>query len=291
MAELGGFGRGLLKGARSAADKAKEKAESAVRRVREDDEPVPAEPVEPAAEPMDLAGEGDEHPDDDEIRDIVARLNALIDARRPPAGPIMEPWAIGLGDLVGDIPGFPRRLDGPARRLDRFGGVAITPETIAFDGEDVEWSDVTEVRVRHVLDYLVDDAVEQQLERLPLPPFPGRKRVLEALGKAVLTWGLVLAKEQLEKPSFDLRVPAEVDYRGRFRSTKTLGGGVVAAIMLADPSVSASVIATARARGIPVVQADNELEAAIDRSAELRAKIAKIQAELDRFGDRFGRKR
>lgn len=287
MSNGGGFGRGLLKGARSVADKARDKAETAVNRVR-DDEP---EPQERPAEPMDLAGEGEEHPDDAEVRDIVARLNALIDARRPPAGPITEPWAIGLGDLVGDIPGFPRRLDGLARRLDRFGGVAISPETIAFDGEDVEWAEVTEVRVRHVLDYLVDDAVEQQLERLPLPPFPGRKRVLEALGKAVLTWSLVLAKEQLEKPQFDLRVPAEVDYRGRFRSTKTLSGGVVAAVMLADPSVSASVVATARARGIPVVQADNELEAAIDRSAELRAKIAKIQAELDRFGDRFGRKR
>jgi hypothetical protein len=282
MADLGGIGRGLLKGARSAA----EKAESAVRRGRSDDEPREEPPPD---ERMDLAGEADEHPDDAEIRDIVERLNAIIDARRPPAGPITQPWSVGLGDLVGDIPGFPRRLDGLARRLDRFGGVAITPETIAFDGEDVEWEDVTEVRVRHVLDYLVDDAVEQQLERLPLPPFPGRKRVLEALGKAVLTWSLVLAKEQLEKPSFDLRVPAEIDYRGRFRSTKTLGGGVVAAIMLADPSVSASVIATAQAKGIPVVQADNELNAAIDRSAELRQKIAKIQAELDRFGDRFGR--
>jgi len=61
--------------------------------------------------------------------------------------------------------------------------------------------------------------------------------------------------------------------------------------LIADPSISASVIATAQAKGIPVVQADNELEAAIDRSTELRAKIAKIQAELDRFGDRFGRKR
>ena len=290
MSNGGGFGRGLLKGARSMADKAKDKAEAAVQRVR-DDEPEQQQQQQDPAEPMDLAAEGDEHPDDAEIRDIVARLNALIDTRRPPAGPITQPWAIGLGDLVGDIPGFPRRLDGLARRLDRFGGVAISPETIAFDGEDVEWADVTEVRVRHVLDYLVDDAVEQQLERLPLPPFPGRKRVLEALGKAVLTWSLVLAKEQLEMPKFDLRVPAEIDYRGRFRSTKTLSGGVVAAIMLADPSISASVIATAQAKGIPVVQADNELEAAIDRSTELRAKIAKIQAELDRFGDRFGRKR
>lgn len=288
MTSGGGFGRGLLKGARSMADKAKDKAEAAVSKVRDDE---PEQPPQDPAEPMDLAGEGDEHPDDAEVRDIVARLNALIDARRPPAGPITQPWAIGLGDLVGDVPGFPRRLDGLARRLDRFGGVAISPETIAFDGEDVEWADVTEVRVRHVLDYLVDDAVEQQLERLPLPPFPGRKRVLEALGKAVLTWSLVLAKEQLEKPQFDLRVPAEVDYRGRFRSTKTLSGGVVAAIMLADPSVSASVIATAQARGIPVVQADNELDAAIDRSVAIRAKIAKIQGQLDGFGDRFGRKR
>lgn len=349
MPDIGGFGRGLLKGALSATEKAAEKvkdaAEAASRRMTDDDPdatqvvktevpdaaddpeitqvipgaqitvtaPVPvasqhdgqhaplprsgpsqalhdspADPV-PAAEPT-LADEPDERADESDVRELVEMFQQLLAKRRPPAGPIPGDWSIGVGDLLAEHPKVPKRVRGLVVKLNRFGGVAYSPHEIAFDGDDVQWEKVTELRTRHVVDYLVGDAVQQQVENLPVPWFPGRKRLLDALGQALLTITIATAKNQLEQFDFDLRVPAEVAYKASFGRTKELNAGVVSALVLADPAVNQSVIATARARGITVTSGDDELLANADERAEkIREKVKVLEAELDRFSKRFGR--
>lgn len=284
MPELGGIGRGLRKGAQAAKDK----AEEALR--RRQDEPDDEEPD--AAGEVALADEPEEAADDAEVADLVVRLKSLVDSRRPAAGPVTERWSLGVGDLLAEHPRVPNRLRGIVRRLDRFGGLAITPDTIAFDGDDVDWKDVTEVRTRHLVDYLLGDAVQRQVESIPLPWFPGRRRLLDGLGKAVLTVTIATAKEQLDNRGLDLRVPAEIEYRGAFRRRRTLSPGVLGAVVLADPAVHASLVATAAARGIPVTAGqDDDLADAGQRAAALRAKIAALESELARFSQRFGGKR
>jgi hypothetical protein len=248
--------------------------------------PEPAEP-DLADEPPDEADEADEA----EVAALADRFRSLVDSRRPPTGPIVEPWALGVGDLLAEIPKVPKRLHGVVRRLNRFGGIAVAPATIGFDGDDVDWSKVTEVRTRHVVDYLLGDAVQAQVERLPLPWFPGRRRVLDALGKALLTITIATAKSQLDDRGLDLRVPAEVEYRGLLGRRKTLNAGVVGALVLADPGVRQSVLATAAARGVPVRPADDErLADAARRAAAVRAKVAELQTALDGFSRRFGKR-
>jgi hypothetical protein len=233
----------------------------------------------------------DEPADDSEVAELVERLRSLVDSRRPPPGPVTEPWSLGVGDLLAEHPRVPNRLRGLVRRLDRFGGLAITQDTIAFDRDDVDWSDVTEIRTRHMVDYLLGDAVQTQVERIPLPWFPGRRRLLDALGKAVLTVTIVTAKNQLDDRGLDLRVPAEIEYRGAFRRRRTLTAGVLGAVVLADPAVSGCVLATAEAKGIPVrATADEDLADAAGRAARLREKIAALEAELERFSRRFSKK-
>lgn len=292
MPELGGIGKGLLNKARSAKDK----AEDAVRRRREDDD-TPDGPEElgdtevPGGTEVALDDEPAEEADESEVAELVEALRSLVDSRRPPAGPIVERWSLGVGDLLAEQPKVPRRLRGLVRKLDRFGGLEITPDKIAFDGDDVDWSDVTEIRTRHVVDYLLGDAVQAQVERLPLPWFPGRRRLLDALGKAVLTVTIATAKDQLEHRSLDLRVPAEIEYRGAFRRRKELSAGVIAAVLLADPAVNRCLVATAEAKGIPVrAAADEDLADAETRAARLREQVAALEHELDRFSQRFGKK-
>ncbi len=240
----------------------------------------------------ELGEEHDEEPaDESEVADLVDRFRSLVDSRRPPAGPIVERWSLGVGDLLAEHPKVPKRVRGLVRRLDRFGGLAITPDTIVFDGEAVGWSDVTEVRTRHVVDYLMGGAVQTQVERIPLPWFPGRRRLLDALGKAMLTVTIVTAKHQIDDRGLDLRVPAEIEYRGAFRRRKTLTAGVVAAVVLADPAVNRCVTATAEAKGIPArATADEDLADASQRAAKVREKIAALEGELARFSRRFGKK-
>jgi hypothetical protein len=253
-----------------------------------------AEPNAPAngaaADEPSLADEPEDHADASEVQELVEMFQQLLAKRRPPAGPIPGEWSIGVGDLLAEHPKVPKRVRGLIVKLNRFGGLAYSPQEIAFDGEDVPWEKVTEVRTRHVVDYLVGDAVQQQVENLPVPWFPGRKRLLDALGQALLTITIATAKEQLEKFELDLRVPAEVVYKASFGRTKELGAGVVSALVLADPAVNQSLIATAQARGVTVTSGDDELLANADERADkIREKVKALEAELDRFTKRFGR--
>lgn len=239
---------------------------------------APDEAVEPAepAEPADAS----------EVDDLVERFQKLLANRRPGPGPVTGRWSLGVGDLIAEHPRVPERVRGLVRRIDLV-GLAYSPEQIGFDGTDVPWGKVTEVRTRHVVDYLIADAVEQQVDNLPLPWFPGRGRLLDALGRAVLTVTIATAKDQLERYELDARVPAELAYQGSFGRRKELGAGVLAALVLADPAVNASVQATARANGVPVVESGDEVMVdATERAAALRRKVAALEAVLDRFGRR-----
>lgn len=373
MPDIGGFGRGLLKGALSATEKAAEKvkdaAEAASRRMNDDDDPdatqivktsdpaptqvadtddpeitqvIPGSPrpvapqhrspraqtpvgasvggsaafsgdlnassapapqtVTPGPSPAasapgavaesepSLADEPEDHADASEVQELVEMFQRLIAKRRPPAGPIPGDWAFGVGDVLAEHPKVPKRVRGLVLKLNRFGGVAYSPQEVAFDGDDVEWEKVTELRTRHIVDYLVGDAVQQQVENLPMPWFPGRKRLLDALGQALLTITIATAKDQLEKFELDLRIPAEVAYKASFGRTKEISAGVVSALVLADPAVNQSLIATARARGITVTADEDELLAnAEERAEKIREKVKALEAELDRFTKRFGR--
>jgi hypothetical protein len=249
----------------------------------------PANFADPAGEPT-LADEPEDHADEADVRELVEMFQKLLARRRPPAGPIQGEWSIGIGDLLGEHPKVPKRVRGLVSRLNRFGGLSYSAQEIAFDGDDVPWAKVTEVRTRHVVDYLIGDAVQQQVENLPLPWFPGRRRVLDALGQAILTVTIATAKNQLEKVELDLRVPAEIEYKASFGRTKELNAGVLSALVLADPAVNASVIATARARGITVtVGGDEMLADAGARAEKIREKVAALEAELEKFTKRFGR--
>lgn len=223
---------------------------------------------------------------DGEVGEEADRLQELIERHRPPAGPVTEPWALGVGDLLAEHPKVPGSLGRLVRKANRFGGVAISPQAIEFDGDEVDWADVTEVRTQNLVEYLLSDSIDQQLETIPLPPFPGRQRLLEALGRAVLMLLLATAKQKLERDD-DLTVPAEVAYSGgMLRRSKELQPGFLAALLLADPAVCDCVLATARAKGIPVRDDSEQWTNAEDRAAAIRAKLSALESKLDRLRGR-----
>jgi hypothetical protein len=284
--------RGIGSGLRAARER--------IRRPRADEPEPLAEPLAEApadqryvADEQDATDERDEppeHADPSEVGELVEQIQRLIASRRPPDGPITQPWSLGVGDVFAEHPKVPKKVRGLVRRLDRLGGLRVTPEEIAFDGDDVPWAKVTEVRTRHLVDYVFADAVQRQVESIPLPWFPGRRRLLDAFGQAMLTATIVTVKSQLERLDADLRIPAELEYRGALGRRKELGAGVLAAVVLADPAVNQAVVATARARGVPVrASGDEMLSDAESRAAAMRQKIAGLEAELDRFNKRFGR--
>ena len=86
---------------------------------------------------------------------------------------------------------------------------------------------------------------------VPVPWFPGRARLLGLASAAVLTLLMATARQQIEDHA-DVRIPAEVHYRGLVRRDKVLSPGVLSTLILADPRVSECVVATAEANGVTV---------------------------------------
>ena len=208
--------------------------------------------------------------------DDVSWLQSLLESRRPDPGPVVGRWALGIGDMVADHPLTPDKLSGLVRKLNHFGGVAISEEGVEFDGDRVKWVDVTEIRTRSLVEYLFSGGVDKQIDKLPLPWFPFRRKVIEAVSRAALTLLLAAAKQQLEGGALDIRIPAEVGYHGMLR-TRELSPGMLAAAVLADPAVRQCFEATAQAHGVEIRPAnDDVMEDAEERAEQIRSMLDRL---------------
>jgi hypothetical protein len=212
--------------------------------------------------------------------DDASWLQSLLESRRPPPGPVTGRWALGVGDMIADHSLTPSKLRGLIRMLNHFGGVAMSEEYVEFDGDKVEWADIEEIRTRSLIEYLFTGGVDKQIDKLPLPWFPFRRTVLAAVSRAALTLLLAVAKQQLEGGALEIRIPAEVRYRGLLRS-RELTPGILAAVVLADPVVGQSFQATAQAHGVSVCAAEDDVMEDADEHAE------KIKSTLDALSARI----
>jgi hypothetical protein len=211
--------------------------------------------------------------------DDVSWLQSLLESRRPDPGPVVGRWALGIGDMVADHPLTPNKLSGLVRKLNHFGGVAISEEGVEFDGDRVKWVDMTEIRTRSLVEYLFSGGVDKQIDKLPLPWFPFRRKVIEAISRAALTLLLAAAKQQLEGGALDIRIPAEVGYHGMLR-TRELSPGMLAAVVLADPAVRQCFEATAQAHGVEIRPADDDvMEDAEERAEQIKSMLAKLKGD------------
>jgi hypothetical protein len=214
------------------------------------------------------------------MTDDSSWLQSLLERRRPDPGPVVGRWALGIGDMLADHSLTPNKLRGLVRKLNHFGGVAISEEGVEFDGDDVQWSDVTEIRTRSLIEYLFTGGVDKQADKLPLPWFPGRGLVITAISRAALTLLLAAAKQQLEGGALQIRIPAEVHYHGMLRS-RELSPSMLAAVVLADPAVRHCFEATAQEHGITISAAEDDvMDDADERAEQIKSMLAKLQTRL-----------
>ncbi|OBF30875.1 hypothetical protein A5724_22970 [Mycobacterium sp. ACS1612] len=210
-------------------------------------------------------------------------LQSLLERKRPDPGPVVGRWALGFGDMVADHPLTPDRLHWLVRKLNHFGGVAISEDGVEFDGDDVKWSDVTEIRTRSLIEYLFTGGVDKQADKLPLPWFPFRGKVIQAISRAALTLLLAAAKQQLEAGALEIRIPAEVYHRGLL-GARELTPGILAAVVLADPVVRQCFEATAEAHGVAVGPAGDDVMAdAGHRAEQIKSLLATVQTKIDKL--------
>ena len=217
------------------------------------------------------------------MTDDASWLQSLLESRRPAPGPVTGRWALGIGDLVAEHPLTPDKVHWLARKLNHFGGVAISDESVEFDGDDVLWEDITEIRTRSLIEYLFTGGMDKQIDKLPLPWFPFRRKVIGAISRAALTLLLAAAKQELEGGAMDIRIPAEVRHEGLLRM-RELSPGMLAAVILADPAVRACFEATAQAHGVTICPAEDDvMQDADERAEQIKSMLANVQGKIDRL--------
>ncbi len=275
VADFGGMRRRLAEQAKQVASQAQQVSQAGLQQVQANLTSAAAagpDGVDPEAGATDA-----------DVADEVNRLKAFLASHRPPPGPVQGRWAVGFGDLLAEHPRMPSALKGLARNLDRYGGLAISSNSLEFDHDSVEWASMTEIRTRNVVEYLLSGGLSQQIDSLPLPWFPGRRRVLDALSKALMTLVVTVSRDQLDRHA-DVQIPAEVIYNGAIRRNRQLAPGILAALVMADPVVNQCFRATAQAHGVPVRPADDgAVSSAEQRADALRAKLGALET---RFGGR-----
>ncbi|MCK0173607.1 MULTISPECIES: hypothetical protein [Mycobacteriaceae] len=186
----------------------------------------------------------------------------------------MTELSIGVGDTLARLVPGPEVLDEALRLLNRFGGVTISDEAVEYDGDSVDWEDVKEIRTHALLGYLFSGALEQQVGRLPLPWFPFRGLLVETAAQVALTT-LVAATGPVLGGTRNVRIPSDVRYRGLLRD-RELSPGVLAALLLALPSVQQEVVSAAERHGVAVRRADHDaLDDAEHRARQVRSLVAK----------------
>lgn len=122
---------------------------------------------------------------DDAVADWVAKAVA---AYPRPSTPLTD-WDASVAGLVRHVPYVPRIATLPLELLDRFGAVHLGPGSVGFDGKDIEWDRVVEIRTQHAWASLSADALEANLDQYLtfLPRVPGRGWVFRRVCEVVVS--------------------------------------------------------------------------------------------------------
>jgi hypothetical protein len=201
-----------------------------------------------------------------------------------PAVPAAEQWKLSIGAVLSRHPAVPAKLGKVLSLLDRLGAISIGPESFGFDGDEIEWDKITEVRVRTAGDFAMGAVLDFGIDELGgmLPPVPGRKWAVTKVTGLMLALASSLAKQVEEEPDDQQPavIPCEIVYRGRIRKKKDQKAGLFSGSVLATaPAISAALLENIVARKIPVVAAQPHelLVAASQRGEALRKQVARLR--------------
>ena len=214
------------------------------------------------------------------VRDAVAAAPA-------PALPWAGPWKCTLAGILVRRPGSPLLTIRPLTALDRFGALHLDTEQVGFDGEPLDWSKVSQVRLREAFELLTTDALEREVDRIRklLPPVPGRRKALTYLAENLAT--VLLAALDQGEDALGRAVAGEVHHRALLPGRHVARPGLFAAALLSlRPDFGDALTEEAARHGVSVTHAETAgrpLPAARDaRVAVLRRRTEALVAHLAR---------
>ncbi len=202
-----------------------------------------------------------------------------------PAAPAHEEWEFSLGALVCRHPRVPAVTAKALRPLDAIGALRFGPESVGFDGEDVPWSKVIHLQLHDAFSAMTTEALDAEIDRIRdlLPMLPGRKWVVTKVVEGLASVMLAALEQAAEQRLETVAVACEITYRGALGMKKTLRANIFSTALLAQQAeVMRSLVATARAHGVPVLPAEAPLLGTPtgERVLALRRRTDAVAAQL-----------
>ncbi|MER7441268.1 hypothetical protein [Micromonospora avicenniae] len=198
-------------------------------------------------------------------REAAAAVSERVASMEGPKLPLHEAWSVGLGQLLSEQATLPGMLRSAALSLDRLGRLRISSESISFDGVEVPWEKIEEIKFGNASALLVSRAIEHEIGRLTarVPPVPGRswlvRQAVEVLVALCHAAGTTAAGESDRSGAGGAGgpagVPLEVVYRKHW-SRKELTPGVFVTLAAAlIPSAFQAIEVLARQHGVKITVA------------------------------------
>jgi hypothetical protein len=226
---------------------------------------IPQSAVSKVAQVRDAVGHGAEIAAQragavsDSVRRAGATIPELVSEIEGPELPLHGEWSTGLGRILSQHPSMPGGLRGTVAHLDRLGQIRISPEAVGFDGEQVRWSDVSEIKFGPLVDVVTSQALDHEIRRITalLPPVPGRSWLVRQAADLLVALCLAAAGSYVEADPSDKDedqpgIPVAITYRKRLRTRDMTPGLFVALVAASAPTISQAITSIARERGVAI---------------------------------------
>ncbi|WKX70972.1 hypothetical protein [Streptomyces sp. XD-27] len=212
-------------------------------------------------------------------------VRRVLGALPAPAAPAHEQWEFSLGALVCSHPRVPGVTAKALRSLDGIGALRFGPESVGFDGEDIPWEKVVRLQLHDAFSAMTTEALDAEIDRIRgmLPPIPGRKWAVTKVVEGLATVALAALEQASDQRLESMNVACEITYRGMLGREKALRANLFSTALLAQQmDVAYSLVATAQAKGVPVLSADpGSLDVkTVDRIRALRQRTDAVVGEL-----------
>jgi hypothetical protein len=217
-------------------------------------------------------------------------LIRTIEAYPRPMLPLDREWEVSIAGLARQVPHVPRIATKPLELLDGLGAVHVGPRQVGFDGKEIDWDRVAQIRMQPAWMCFSDVMMEKQASIFAsyLPLMPGRKFAARLCMKLFTTLIFAVLPLTDERNPFndlidwDTQVVARITYRGRLagRTTEHDAGAAAMARQLCLPEYIRAITGVAAANGIPVIEdavAVGATGGAIARAASWRETAQRLR--------------
>lgn len=223
----------------------------------------------------------------DFARSAALLVPQRLEAIGSPTLPLTAPWGTGFGNFLSGIAGVPSVAGPVLARLDQFGSVAVSPTSLEFDGEVLEWRNIQAVTLGSPVDAISSKAALESVQRLRtlLPAFPGRTLLVRHAVELLIALCLAVVQPTSGRGDEEpVPVVTSIRYAGRLRRREIRPSFFAILLCAMKPTLTTAAVDMSRPHGAaitldPPSRAVARAAAVRDLALQLRRQIGQGDSE------------